>query len=636
MKLNILAFFLFFYTTSFWAQNANYAVSTIPDSLKLNANSVIRFHEININVASRNEMIVKSIQATTVLNELGLNNLDLAEGYDKSKSINKIEVVIYDASGNVFKKFKRKDFKDQSAVESGTVFSDSRVLYLNYTPTVFPFTIVFEVETKSSNTAFLPTWNAIDGYLVSTQLASIEINYSPELNLNKKEINFSDSYHIVKNETENSIKYTVVNLPAKKHEELAPSFEMLFPRVMFGLESFSLEGLVGNAKSWKEMGKWFYDEILEGTTDLPNETVAKMRNLVGSESDPMKVAEVIYKYVQEKTRYVSIQEGIGGWKPMLASEVDKLGYGDCKALTNYTRALLKAVGVNSYYSRLYGQPNKREIFTDIVSFQSNHVILAIPYKTNYIWLECTSQIQPFGFQGDFTDDRSAYVIKPDGGEIVKTKTYSELDNLKFIKGSFKINDNGDFIGKVKIDSKGLVYESAFRKERTSQENQIKFYKEEFDNINNLSVKKINLNNNPKDILFTEDLELEASGYAQKSGENKLIFALNAFDQNTYVPKKYRSREYPFEIERGYTNEDEIEITIPDGFIIEAKPNGIEQKSEFGSYKIEFNAVSPNKIVCKRKLIVMKGLYDKSKYEDYRKFRETIAKNDNSKIVISKV
>jgi hypothetical protein len=636
MKLNILAFFLFFYTTSFWAQNANYAVSTIPDSLKLNANSVIRFHEININVASRNEMIVKSIQATTVLNELGLNNLDLAEGYDKSKSINKIEVVIYDASGNVFKKFKRKDFKDQSAVESGTVFSDSRVLYLNYTPTVFPFTIVFEVETKSSNTAFLPTWNAIDGYLVSTQLASIEINYSPELNLNKKEINFSDSYHIVKNETENSIKYTVVNLPAKKHEELAPSFEMLFPRVMFGLESFSLEGLVGNAKSWKEMGKWFYDEILEGTTDLPNETVAKMRNLVGSESDPMKVAEVIYKYVQEKTRYVSIQEGIGGWKPMLASEVDKLGYGDCKALTNYTRALLKAVGVNSYYSRLYGQPNKREIFTDIVSFQSNHVILAIPYKTNYIWLECTSQIQPFGFQGDFTDDRSAYVIKPDGGEIVKTKTYSELDNLKFIKGSFKINDNGDFIGKVKIDSKGLVYESAFRKERTSQENQIKFYKEEFDNINNLSVKKINLNNNAKDILFTEDLELEASGYAQKSGENKLIFALNAFDQNTYVPKKYRSREYPFEIERGYTNEDEIEITIPDGFIIEAKPNGIEQKSEFGSYKIEFNAVSPNKIVCKRKLIVMKGLYDKSKYEDYRKFRETIAKNDNSKIVISKV
>lgn len=190
MKLNILSFFLLFSTASFWAQNSSYAVATIPDSLKQNANAVVRFREISINVVSRNEMIIKSIQATTVLNELGLNNLDLSEGYDKSKLINKIEVEIYDSSGKELKKFKRKDFKDQSAVESGTVFSDNRLLYLDYTPTEYPFTIVFEVETKTSNTAFIPTWNAIDGYLVSTQLASIAISYNPQLNLKKKKSTF--------------------------------------------------------------------------------------------------------------------------------------------------------------------------------------------------------------------------------------------------------------------------------------------------------------------------------------------------------------------------------------------------------------------------------------------------------------
>ena len=139
------------------------------------------------------------------------------------------------------------------------------------------------------------------------------------------------------------------------------------------------------------MGKWFYDEILYGTTDLPEETKIKIKNLVGNEKDPLKIAEIVYKYMQEKTRYVSIQEGIGGWKPMLAKDVDKLGYGDCKALTNYTRALLDAVGVVSYYTRLYGETDKKEIYADIVSFQSNHVILAIPDKSNYVWLECTNQ-----------------------------------------------------------------------------------------------------------------------------------------------------------------------------------------------------------------------------------------------------
>ncbi len=631
-KFQILFFLLF--TIFSFGQKLQYAVFAIPDSLKQNANAVVRLSEININITSQKSMTINSSITTTVLNELGLRNLNLSEGYDKNANINRIEATVYDAFGKELKTYRRKDFKDVSAVPSGTIFSDSRMLYLDYTPITYPFTIIFEVETETSTTAFIPSWSPIDDYFVSTQKTSLTINYNAELHLKTKEFNFSDKFPIDKKETATSVSYSAKNLIAKKYEDLAPSFDMIFPRVMFGLELFNLEGIYGNAKSWKEMGKWFYDEILSGTTDLSNETKVKIKELIGKETDHLKIAEIVYKYVQEKTRYVSIQEGIGGWKPMLAKDVDKLGYGDCKALTNYTRALLNEVGVVSYYTRLYGQTNKREIYPDIVSFQSNHVILAIPYKSDYVWLECTNQILPFGFQGDFTDDRNAYIIKPEGGEIVKTKTFTDADNLQMTKGSYQITENGDFIGKVKIVSKGLEYEEVFEIERISRENQIKHYKEEFDNINNLAVKKISLNNNPNSIEFTEDLEFEAEGYAQNSG-GKLLFALNAFDQSPYVPKKYKTREFPFQMQRGYTSEEEIEITIPEGYSVEAKPNGIEQETEFGYYKIEFNTISPNKILCKRKLVIKKGFYDKSKYESYRKFRETIAKTDNSRIVITK-
>jgi transglutaminase-like putative cysteine protease len=78
---------------------------------------------------------------------------------------------------------------------------------------------------------------------------------------------------------------------------------------------------------------------LTGTTILPEETKAKMRALIGDEKNPIMKAKLIYDYVQQKSRYVSIQVGIGGWKPMDASDVDRLGYGDCKGLTNYTKAL---------------------------------------------------------------------------------------------------------------------------------------------------------------------------------------------------------------------------------------------------------------------------------------------------------
>jgi len=625
---------LILFTSFAFGQKLEYSILTIPDSLKQNANAVLRNSEMNISIPTQNTMTIKSKVITTVLNELGLKNLDLYENYDKNRKIVKIEAIVYDSFGKELKTFKKKDFRDVSVADGISVFNDNRALYLDYTPVTYPFTVVFETEIETSNTAFIPAWSPIDNFLVSTQKTSLTITFSPDLNLKTKEINFSKNYTIEKNATSNSVSYSAKNILAKKREELTPSFTTVFPIVYFALEKFQLENVSGSASNWKEFGKWYYNSLLSDTEEIPEVTQQKIKSLIGNEKNPIEIAKIIYTFVQEKTRYVSVQVGIGGWKPMLAKDVDKLGYGDCKALTNYTRSLLKLVDIPSYYTVVWAGNERRNIHEDIASIQGNHVILALPFENKLYWLECTSQIQPFGFQGDFTDDRNVLIIKPDGGEIVSTKIFSEVENIKVIKGSYAISPEGNLSGKINIVSKGLQYDNEFGKERLSREEQIKRYKEEFDNINNLSIKKINFSNDKNNVLFTEDLEIQAEGYAQNTG-GKLMFALNAFDQNSYVPKKYKTREFPFEIERGYSNEDEIEVTLPEGFSIEAKPNNNEIITEFGSYKIEFITAENNKIICKRKLTIKKGFFESSKYENYRKFRETIARTDNSKILITK-
>jgi transglutaminase-like putative cysteine protease len=45
-----------------------------------------------------------------------------------------------------------------------------------------------------------------------------------------------------------------------------------------------------------------------------------------------KKAKKIYQYLQNKTRYISVQIGIGGFQPVTAADVDRLGYGDCKGI----------------------------------------------------------------------------------------------------------------------------------------------------------------------------------------------------------------------------------------------------------------------------------------------------------------
>ncbi|MEN2415868.1 DUF3857 domain-containing protein [Flavobacterium mesophilum] len=634
MKTPFFALLLFLTTLNFYAQKANYAIATIPDSLKQNANAVVRLDQMDVNIVSQRSMIIKKQRIVTVLNDKGLSDIEAYEHYDKTTSINSIEAIVYDLAGNEIKKIRRKDFRDQSAVGGSTLFSDSRVVYLNYTPISYPFTVVYTCETETSNTAFLPRWYFLGGYNVSVEKCILNVTFPSDLGFKKKEFQFA-GFNIKKTEeTATKLSYVASNILAQKAEDLSPSPGDLFPKIIMGLEKFHLEGVDGTATTWEAFGKWYGDKILTGTTTLPEETKAKMKALVGDEKDPIKKAKIIYDYVQKKSRYVNIAIGIGGWKPMLASDVDRLGYGDCKALSNYTKALLQAVDVPSYNTILFGDPYKFNIQSDFVSMQGNHMILAIPNGDNYTWLECTSQDIPFGYQGTFTDDRDVLVVKPEGGQIVRTKVYDDKGNTQKDKGVYTIDENGHFSGSISIVSEGSQYNEKYRIETYQPTEKEAHYKEYWDNINNLKLGKIAFANDKENIRFTEDVQLSAINYASISA-NKMIFVIDVFNQNNHSVKRIRNRKNPFQIQRGYLDSDEIEVNLPAGFSIEFLPANYELKGKFGEYKTEIIKKDTNKLIYKRSMFLNKGKYSNKEYDEYRLFMEQVSKNDNAKIILTK-
>lgn len=634
MKCSFYTLFFFLFSLVSFAQKNFYTSASIADSLKENANAVVRLNQIDIEIASQRDMTIKTQKVVTVLNEKGLKLVEAFEHYDKTSSVNSIEAIVYDAFGVEIKKIRRKDFKDLSTVSGSTLFSDNRIVYLDYTPVSYPFTIVYTSEVETSNTAFIPQWYPLASYYLSIEKSVLNVTYPNDLGFKKKEFAFS-GFDIKKTtDTNTQLSYVTGTILAQKTEDLSPSYSDLFPRVMMGVEKFHLEGVDGTATTWEAFGKWYGDKILTGTTVLPEETIAKIKALVGNEKDPVKKARIIYDYVQKKSRYVNIAIGIGGWKPMYATDVDRLGYGDCKALTNYTKALLQTVDVPSYNTILYGDTYKRNIQSDFVSMQGNHMILAIPTGDSYTWLECTSQDDPFGYQGIFTDDRDVLVVKPEGGVIVRTKIYDDKGNAQTDKGTYTLDENGSFTGSVSIVSGGSQYNSKARVEHLPPNEKEAHYKEYWDNINNLKLEKITFTNDKENIRFTENIHVSAESYATISA-NKMIFVVDAFNQSGGNVKRIRNRKNPFQIQRGYLDSDEIEINLPAGFSIEFLPAPYELKGKFGEYKTEIIKKENNKLTYKRSMFLNKGKYSNKEYDEYRLFMEQVAKNDNAKIVLIK-
>lgn len=636
--MNIFTFFLLcFFTCSLTvkAQADKYQALLLDKGLTEYADAVVRLDEYQVEIRSQKDMVIRQKRIVTVLNKKGNRYVRASVGYDNGRKVKSLGALVFDAFGKEIAKFRKKDFKDVSAVIRGTLYSDHRVLYLDYVPVTYPYTMEFTYEVQTPNTGLIPSWYFLDGYNVSTE----ESRYSLQYDKNRFRPRFKEKhleeYGIERKETQQGIEFHGKSIKAVKEESLSPVFAELAPKLMVAIDKFHLNGYDGEAENWEQLGRWMYEDLLEGRDKIPETTAAKIKALVAGVEDPLERAEIVYKYVQDNTRYISVQVGIGGLQPIMAAEVDKVKYGDCKGLSNYTKGLLEVAGVKSYYTHVEAGDDKIGFEPDFASLaQGNHAILAIPDNDKFVWIDCTSQVHPFGFTGDFTDDREVLVMKPEGGEVVRTAAYINEQNYQHTLAEYSLDTEGMLRGDLSIVTGGIQYDRRVYLDRQTDEDIIKRYKQYWNTINNLKVNKYGFKNNKKNVEFTEEVQVEASGYASGSGD-RLLFVINAFNRNDFVPDRYRNRKLPFEINRGFLDEDEFKVNLPEGYAVEAIPEKVSLQSPFGEYSMEVEQTGDNVLIYRRKLMVRKGVYPKEEYDAYRDFRKEVAHTDRSKVVLLK-
>jgi len=625
----LVALILFVNSPYIFCQENSLSIANIPSELLKNSNSVVRNESILIEIDDVDKMTIQTTRIVTVLNNLGENQVSSLEFYDNNLKIKKQSAIVYNALGKEIKKYKQRDFKDVSAVSSNDLFTDNRVSYLDYTAIDYPYTISYSSEVVSNNTIFIQPWSPIDRTAQSIQETSYKILNSKSIPLRIKESNLDSS--IVNSGNQFNINYSGSNIIALKHEYLSPRIWDYTPKVKVALQNFALAGVRGSANNWQELGKWQYDHLLTNKNELSPKTIEEVTNLIKDVEGTEEKARLIYEYMQSKTRYISIQLGIGGWMPMNAMEVDNLGYGDCKALTNYTYSLLESQGIKSYYTVVYAGEDKRNLDSDFASMQGNHVILTIPQEKDNIYLECTSQTTAFNYLGDFTDNRDVLLIKPSGGEIIKTKKYDFEENLQENSIELFIDANGKFKGYFTRISKGIQYGNTYGLEREAFKSQKIFYRKHLGYLKNLEIDSLTFLNNKKLKTFQEKMSVSGSNFGSVAG-NRLLIPLNIISVETEETPRYLERNQPLEILRGKTIINKTVLNIPKGYLVESIPETVEIQNKFGSFKM-VTMVENEKILMIQTYILKDGLWEKEAYKDFRKFMIQVKSYSNQKAVI---
>ncbi len=613
----------------------NYNVLLIPDSLKTNADLVSIFDHTSVEIVNQRSMIITQKTALTILNKNADQRANLTIGYDKHRKINNVNLVYYDALGNQIKKVKRSEFMDFAAVDGGTLYSDDREIYYNYTPISYPYTMVCEYEVSTSNTAFIPPWFPIESYNMSILNSSYTLIYPKDFKLQFKENNTSN-YNIISQVLPQKSVYNLSNIPALKPEERSPAFHKIVPNVDFAINTFNLAGVDGKADTWEEFGIWMQEKLLTSRNNLSEETKSQIKQMVKGITDPKERAKIIYEYVQNKTRYISVQIGVGGWMPMYTDDVDRLGYGDCKALTFYTKSLLEVADVPAYYTAVYAGDQRMDIEKDLVSVQGNHVFLILPMEKDSVFLECTNQKIPFGIKSDFTEDRDVLSLTPQGAKIIHTPAYLPEENLQENTYEYHLDEKGNMYARINIKSYGKQYTEHIKYFDGKRPQELdEAYKNYFKHVNNITFDSLRINNNRDQKRFEESIQLSALNYATINTDGSIIFSPNAFNRFTYVPQKVINRKTSFVVDRGFKDVDTYEIQIPLTHSIGQLPDPIFIENEFGKYSNSIVIENENTLIYKRSVLIYNKTFAKENYESYRKFLKELKKQDELKILLLK-
>ena len=587
---------------------------------------VIRFvsnYEVRNNKFSETDTIELKIE-----NRSGDIYSNISIPYSKNVKLSDIDGWIKDGNGIKIRHLNSNDITDRNEISGFSLYEDNFVRTFQLKHNQYPYTICYTYKITLNQFVALPVWSPVIHSAISTIDAKLVVTLPKGYRYKSflKDVVLTDSdtlRNFVK--TIYSAKYSRIN----GFDFFSVPFGDLKPKLIIVPEYFTY-GIEGKTSDWKSFGNWYYN-LNKGLNDLPESEQKNLSQMLNGITEKTEIIKVLYHYLQDHTRYINISIGIGGLKSYPASYVSQNKYGDCKALTNYMKALLEFAGIKSYFVLINRSFQPEKILTDLPFPQFNHVILAVPDKKDTIWIENTENSEAFNYLSSSIQNRTALFIDENDSRLIQMPGMQRNDVTMQRKINIVFNELENAEAKISFSFNGYNYElfnellSGFNKNE-----QDKFIKE-YIPFNNYDLLSWKLNKENRDTARIDlDLNLSLPKVIKNLGDD---YYFNTFSIKTGFFSPPSQRELPLQFPCPVFNVDSQIYQIPTGLEVKSMPADQIINTSFGNYEAHFKWDS-NNIIVGKKFELHPNTYSQGQYKDFYEFYRKV-KDAEKKVIILK-
>ena len=582
-------------------------------------------HETTYTIHENAKAEIEEHYRIQILSELGQHFGIYEEYLDKFRKIANISLDVFDHNGKKIKRLKRIDGVEFGLSPANEI-TDGTILTIKPDYKEFPFTVEVNAKINLDGFVSLPAWIPRSQFHLAVDQSRLTVIRPVSTKINFWEENVGGT--TVTKDSKMITTYVVTGLQSVDNKVRYHDFYAEQPKVLSIPAEFRLDNAPGSSASWRDFGNWFYS-LNDEPYRLSQKTTQYIDGL--GKDDKRKLIQDIYEYMQDRTRYVSIQLGIGGFRALPTKDVEDYGYGDCKALSMYMKNMLDYAGVSANYVLAHAGSDVPDVISEFPSNQFNHVFLGVPLNKDTVYLECTSQIMPVDYLGSFTDDRNVLWVRKDKSAIVRSRVYSHGQNMQHNFVGISLDTEGNGTADFDIFNQGIFFDE-IQLFKLGSSDYIKAHNQSKFDYRDFAIKSHSFHQPDRNVsAFNLKYSLQINGLARVVNGKFVFPIMPATPFHKYIEKDDLMKFYS--VKRGLTVNDVIEVKLPLNYWIYDLPEPEALTSAYGSYKLA-TSFDGKTLTIKRTLVLYKGDYNKEDYEPFKRFFQSIEKLEKRKLVMN--